>query len=151
MKNIHAPGVSCLEALRGGTGEWYWATDAFLGDLYEAEERFRQGEQIQSNRVYLIHYPDGAVYEPIPPAAGQYLGDPVYENGAIALLLVNFLEGTIRILLFRDGDRLYFTLWHEDPDYWEEIVVRSLPDGAILEKFPGSIHTMPNGERWLLR
>ena len=113
----------------------------------------------------------------------QYLGCPVYDNGAVALLAVNFHEGVIRILRFRggetqvveqlplfavkncynlmlhtsplsltrqpgdntfelvwpeqvrfaieeretlnfrDGDKLYFTVWYEDPDYREEGVV----------------------------
>ena len=62
------------------------------------------GLPVQSNRVYLIHYPDGTVYEPVPAIAGQYLGYPVYNNGAVALLAVNFPEGIIRILLFQPGE-----------------------------------------------
>ena len=54
-------------------------------------------------------------------------------------------------LSFRDGDKLYFNIWYEDPDYREEMLVRALPDGRILERFPGDIRIMPNGERWLVR
>ena len=54
-------------------------------------------------------------------------------------------------LNFRDGDKLYFNVWYEDPDYREETVVRSLHDGTILERFPGDIRIMPNGERWLIK
>lgn len=54
-------------------------------------------------------------------------------------------------LNFRDGDKLYFTVWYEDPDYREETVVRSLHDGTILERFPGDIRIMPNGEKWLVQ
>ena len=211
MKKVDLQGITNMELLRGGTGEWYWATDYIHGDLYEAEELFYMGHPVQSNRLYLIHYPDGAVYEPVPAMAGQYLGYPVYDNGAVALLAVNFPEGVIRILRFRagetevveqlplsvvtncynlmlhtsplsltrqpgdntfelvwpeqvrfaieeretlnfrDGDKLYFTVWHEDPDYREETVVRLVQDGTIQDRFPGDIRIMPNGDKWLMR
>ena len=69
-----------MELVRGGTSEWYWATDYVHGDLYEAEELFRQKNSVQSNSLYLIHYPDGMVYEPVLPVDGQYLGYPVFAN-----------------------------------------------------------------------
>lgn len=211
MKTIDLHGITNMELVRGGTGEWYWATDYIHGDLYEAEELFHMGHPVQSNSLYLIHYPDGTVYEPVPAVTGQYLGCPVYDNGAVALLAVNFPEGVIRILRFRagetqvveqlplsvvkncynlmlhtsplsltrqpgdntfelvwpeqvrfaikeretlnfrDGDKLYFTVWHEDPDYREETVVRSAQGGTILDRFPGDIRIMPNGDKWLMR
>ncbi len=212
MKIVDLHGMTNME-LVSGAEEWYWATDYIHGDLYEAEELFRKGHPVQSNQLYLIHYPDGAVYEPVPPAAGQYLGCPAYDNGAVALLAVKFAEGIIRILRFtpeqgkiqevvrlplsavencynlmlhtaplsltrqpndntfelvwpeqvrfaiedretlnfRDGDKLYFNIWHEEPDYREETIVRSLTDGTILERFPGVVRIMPNGEAWIIK
>ena len=100
MKIIDIRGILNMEPVRGGTDEWYWATDYIHGDLYEAEELFRDGHPVKSNRLYLIHYPDGAVYEPVPPVDGQYLGYPVYDGGTVALLAVNFAERAIRILRF---------------------------------------------------
>ena len=210
MVTIDLHGMTNMELVRGSTDEWYWSTDYIHGDLYEAEELFRMGHPVQSNRLYLIHYPDGTVYEPVPAVVGQYLGYPVYDNGAVALLVVNFPEGTIRILRFlpgklsevahlplsavkdcynlmlhtepltltrhsdnmleivwpeqirfhigeretlnfRDGDKLYFTVWYEDPIYREETVVRSVQDGTVLDRFPGDIRIMPNGERWNIK
>lgn len=211
MKTLDLQGMTNMELVRGGTDEWYWSTDYIHGDLYEAEELFRMGHPVQSNRLYLIHYPDGTVFEPVPAVAGQYLGYPMYDNGAVALLAVNFPEGIIRILRFqpgelsevakiplsavpncynlmlhtdplsitripgdgtfeivwpeqvrfsieereslnfRDGDKLYFTVWYEDPDYREETLVRSVQDGTILDRFPGDIRIMPNGEKWLMK
>jgi len=210
MKTIDLQGITNMEPVQG-TDEWYWSTDYIHGDLYEAEELFRMGHPVQSNRLYLIHYPDGTVYEPVPAVVGQYLGYPVYDNGTVALLVANFPEGIIRIvrfqsgetseiaqiplsavkncynlilhtapltltrspgdetfeivwpeqkrfavesretLNFRDGDKLYFTAWYEDPDYREETVVRSLQNGTILDRFPGDIRIMPNGEKWLVK
>ena len=211
MKTIDLQGITNMELVRDGTDEWYWSTDYIHGDLYEAEELFHMGHPVQSNRLYLIHYPDGTVYEPVPAMSGQYLGYPVYDNGAVALLAVNFPEGIIRILRFRpdettevaqiplsavkdcynlrlhtapltlarspgdntfeivwpeqscfvieqretmnfrDDDKFYFTVWYEDPDYREETVVRSLGNGTILDRFPGDIRIMPNGEKWLVK
>lgn len=213
MKAIDIHGMTNMELVRGETDEWYWATDYIHGDIYEAEELFRQGHLVRSNRLYLIHYPDGMVYEPVHSADGQYLGTPVYDGSSVVLLVVSFTESVIRImrflhqqvevqevarlplsavkdcynlmlhtsplsltrqpndgtfeiiwpehvrfaindreaLNFRDGDKLYFNVWYEDPDYREETVVRSLHDGTILERFPGDIRIMPNGERWLIK
>ena len=50
----------------------------------------------------------------------------------------------------REGDRLYFSKWYEDPDYREEVVVRRVPDGKILAQCRGSIFDLPDGRRWLL-
>ena len=38
MKIIDIRGIPNMEPVRGGTDEWYWATDYIHGDLYEAEE-----------------------------------------------------------------------------------------------------------------
>ena len=54
-------------------------------------------------------------------------------------------------LNFREGDKLYMTVWHEDPGYREETVVRSVQDGTILDRYPGDIRIMPNGEKWLIK
>ena len=100
MKTIDIHGMTNMELVRGGTNEWYWATDYIHGDLYEAEELFRQGHPVRSNRLYLIHYPDGTVYEPVKPTDGQYLGTPIYDGSSVVLLVVSFNEGVIRILRF---------------------------------------------------
>lgn len=100
MKAIDIHGMTNMELVRGGTNEWYWATDYIHGDLYEAEELFRQGHPVRSNRLYLIHYPDGTVYEPVKPTDGQYLGTPIYDGSSVVLLVVSFNEGVIRILRF---------------------------------------------------
>lgn len=65
MKAIDIHGMTNMELVRGETDEWYLATDYIHGDLYEAEELFRQGHPVRSNRLYLIHYPDGTVYEAV--------------------------------------------------------------------------------------
>ena len=128
MKTIDLNGVTNMELIRGSTDEWYWSTDYIHGDLYEAEELFHMGHPVQSNRLYLVHYPDGAVYEPVPAVSGQYLGCPVYDNGAVALLAVNFPEGIIRILRFRPG---------------ELSEVTQIPLSAVANCYNLMLHTSP--------
>ena len=50
---------------------------------------------------------------------------------------------------FRDGTRLYFETWFEDPDYRTEVVVRDLT-GKLLDQHPGSAQMMPDGQLWVL-
>ena len=63
---------------------------------------------------------------------------------------VKFPIGPTETFCFREGERLYFSKWYEDPDYREEVVVRMLPDGRVSETFDGSINFMANGEKWIL-
>ena len=211
MKKIETHGITCFEPL-DGSPEWYWGCDYAAGDLYEAEELYQKGGPIKNNRVLLIHYPDGEVAEPVKTLPDQYLGRPVFHEGKIINLLVDFPKGEIHVLAyehahrqlstvvtlplsgvkdcynlllrgdplmltrsggenrfeilwpeqvsfdigvretfdFRDGDKLYFQEWFEDPDYREEVVVRDLHTGKILERFSGAIKEMPNGQHWLL-
>lgn len=211
MKQIITNGITYLDALPGSK-TWYWGMDYTHGDLYEAEELFRYGNPIQQNRLILVRYPEGTVYEPVRPEPGQYLGRPVYHNGQVVLLLVDFPRNEIRIMGFDDqkgqatpiavlplsvaedcynlllhtpplmltrtpndnkfqilwpeqrefvledresfelleGDKMYTTVWHEDPDYREEILVRDYATGKLLERMPGSLLAMPDGQQWNL-
>ena len=212
MKQINLHGITQMQPL-GGTDSWYFVTDYTSGDLYEAEELYRNGHEVKSNHLYLIHYPDGTVIEPILPEVHCYFGLPIFYENAIYILSVDFGKQQIRIhrfdgsantvtevrcfplnkvedcynlmlhksplmltrqsaenrfeiiwpeqvefvihpresFVFREDEKLYFSLWHEDPEYREEIVVRSLMDGQIIEKYDGSIMEMPNGEWWHLK
>ena len=37
MRIVDIRGMTSMELVRGGTGEWYWVTDYIHGDLYEVE------------------------------------------------------------------------------------------------------------------
>lgn len=99
MKRIATDGITGI-SLVPGSQEWYWGADYASGDLYEAEELFRSGHPIQKNRLLLIRYPEGTVYEPVPTKPGQYLGSPVCRDGQVILLLVDFPKEKIHILAF---------------------------------------------------
>ena len=210
IQRIKTGGIAYLAPLPG-SGDWYWGTDYTSGDLYEAEELYRDGHRIRQNRLIFVHRQDGRVVEPVQARKGQYFGAPACDGGKLVILLADFPAGEIRLLAydegkaslsplltlprrevedcynlaphlapltltrqaggrfqvlwpekadfpihsaesfcFREGDRLYFSRWYEDPDYREETVVRRMPDGAVVEQFPGSLLELPGGQKWLL-
>lgn len=211
MKRIVTNGIANLEPLTGSR-DWYWGADYASGDLYEAEELFRSGHPIRRNRLLLVRRPEGTVYEPVRTEPGQYLGRPVYHDGQVVLLLVDFPKSEIRILAFREtngtteplavlplsivtdcynlmleaspllltrsahdnkfqilwperrdfavedneyfafleGNKLYTSVWYEDPDYREEVLARDYETGEVLERIPGNLRVMPDGQNWLL-
>lgn len=51
----------------------------------------------------------------------------------------------------RDGDRLYFSRWIEDPDYREEVIIRKMGTGEIMDRFSGSLYDTVGEEIWILR
>lgn len=51
---------------------------------------------------------------------------------------------------FRKDDRLYFSAWFEDEDYREEVIIRDINTGEIIERKAGAITVMPDGQVWIL-
>lgn len=211
IKEVNTQGITYIEPLTG-CSEWYWGTDYIHGDLYEAEELFRDGHPISRNKLLFVHNPDGRVVQPVAAQDGQYLGNPTYYDGRIAILMVDFPAGQIVVMQFdralehmiertelplsavkdcynlmletaplmltrrgnedtfqilwpeqvsfaideresfwvRCGDKLYFSTWCDEPEYREEIIVRKLETGEIIDRFPGSNMTMPDGRLWVL-
>ncbi|MCQ4935243.1 MULTISPECIES: hypothetical protein [Anaerotignum] len=212
MKTIKTKGIDYIEPL-DGTIEWYWGMNFTHGDLYEAEEIFRQGSFTKKHKLLFIHYPDGRVIQPVVAKEGQYFGKPIYYNNHIVILIADFQAGEINILELddllqqtsilatlslsnikdcynlmlktsplmltrqssnkefqilwpektefnidnresfccRDKDKLYFSMWYEEPDYYEEIVIRKIDTGEILDRIPGSLMIMPDGQKWILK
>lgn len=212
MKRIEIQGITYIEPLDGSRGEWYWGTDYVHGDLYEAEELFRDGHPVSQNKLVFVHYPDGRSIQPIAEKQGRYFGRPIFYQGKLTMLMVDFPAGTIHIIqfddalnqvtpladiplsavkdcynlmlkteplmltrqgmddqfqiiwpehaafpigeresfLFREEKMLYFATWREEPEYQEEILVRSMDTGEILERIPGTLMSMPDGQRWIL-
>ena len=210
-KIISTEGINYLETLEG-TEDFCWGMDYTNGDLYEAEDLFRDGHEISSNRLIFVSYPKGEVFEPVRAGEGQYLGRPAFSEGKVYCLLVDFKERKILILrclqnmcgadileelpldivkdcynlmldtepltlvrqghendfqviwpekgeftisptesfYYRDGDHMIFSKWYEDPYYREETVIRSYPDGKVLEEIRGAAVRMPDGQKWIL-
>lgn len=111
MKMINTDGILSLEPLGGGS-QWYWGSDYAQGDLYEAEELYRDGHPVNCSRLVFVHYPDGRVVEPIQGRAGQYFGRPAFFDGKIQILLADFPRGRIEILHYDDEkNTVSLTAW----------------------------------------
>ena len=63
----------------------------------------------------------------------------------------SFQVGDTETFDFRDGSRLVFSRWFEDPDYREDTVLRRYPDGEIIETLNGPVMKGPDGSKWLLQ
>lgn len=100
MKTIETNGITYLELIPYGTDEWYYGISYEHGDLYEAEEVFKDGHEIEGRNLILIHYPDGEVYRPVQKTQGVYPAEPVYYGGSIYILNVDFPKDLIQILKF---------------------------------------------------
>ncbi len=97
MKVIETNGINYIEHLAENS-PWYCGTDYSAGDLYEAEEIYKDGGEFKPNRVVFIHHPDGRLLEPVKTKKNQYLGRPIQVDGIIYMLLVDFEEQLISII-----------------------------------------------------
>ena len=91
----------CPERIEG-TDEWYCckiAKNCFC-DLYEAEEIVKSGQVYEGMTCVLIHYPDRNVYYPFVTKENVYVDAPVYWDGALYFLVVDFTEKKIGIVAF---------------------------------------------------
>ena len=203
----------CPERIEG-TDEWYCckiAKNCFC-DLYEAEEIVKAGQVYEGMTCVLIHYPDRNVYYPFVTKENVYVDAPVYWDGALYFLVVDFTAKKIEIVafdtvmyeietivelsldevedcydlmlrvapvllvrdgnkdgldviypekkhfkmskhevfLFKDGEKMYFSEWQEDPEYRETVVVRDWNTGKEVERFDGQLWRMPNGDVWVM-
>lgn len=105
MKTIKTGGITYIDLIPYGTDEWYYGISYEHGDLYEAEEVFREGQDIEDRNLCLIHYPDGEVFRPVPKQLGIYPAEPVYYDGSIFILNVDFINGIIQIIRFDCNER----------------------------------------------
>jgi hypothetical protein len=61
-------------------------------------------------------------------------------------ILINKTES----FFYREDNKLYFGAWYEDPDYREETIIRDVESGEVIEKLPGDVTVMPDGQLWHL-
>ena len=77
---INTGGIAYLSPLTGSRG-WYWGTDYTSGDLFEAEELYRDGHRIRRNRLIFVHYPDGEQRSRLRPGKGSISACPPMTAG----------------------------------------------------------------------
>ncbi len=196
-----------------GTENWYYSSK-MICDIYEAEEMIQMGHKFEGSEMYLIRYPDGKVFQPIPKTENVYIQRPIWDNGKIVLLQVDFNQQEIAIIhvnledesheytaklplssvndcynlnitqspltlyrqgsekqfeiiwpihervtftieprecfTHRDGEMLYFSIWDENPDYKEDVRIRKVSNGTLVDQYPGILYEMLDGNWWLL-
>ncbi|NCU17518.1 hypothetical protein [Pallidibacillus pasinlerensis] len=195
-----------------GTIEWYAAKEPGCDfcDLYEAEIIYKENGYFKGMNYHLIHYPDGEVHSPFKVQENIYVEKPIWNNGHLNFLVVDFSTELIKItkyipekkelgvivelslsevedcynlmlettpltlgrsgndgyyeiiwpekkkiaigktetILFRIENELYFSEWYEDPDYRENVIVRDIQTGKIIEQSEGYLLRLPNNVYW---
>lgn len=119
VKKIDARGVTYLQAFSGSC-RWYWGMKLSDGDLYEAEELYRQGRDFSPNRLVLVAFPEGRVLEPVKAASGQYFGRPVCDEGRIVIPLADFPRRRLTLLAFDEETEQTAPLTEIDLDQVED-------------------------------
>ncbi len=107
-----------VEAL-AGTGEWYYGMHMWV-TMDDVLEALHNGEELEGTRLYLIHYPEGTVYEPLPQKDLFYMGQPVWDQGRIGILAV-------------DGKRKQVQIYQFQPDTGQVSVVMEMPLKRLSE------------------
>lgn len=107
IREIRLGGIGFLEAI-DGTEAWYCGSDCVHGDLYEAEELYNDGHEIDSNRLVFVSYPEGSVYEAGERKKGRYFGRVWYDRGNIYFIMADFPEGIISLMRFDTEKRQSF-------------------------------------------
>ena len=100
MKELKTNGITFIDAVPGGDGSWYYGLSFDQGDLYEAEEIFKDGREVRGREFCLISFPEGEVFRPLEKRTGAYPAEAVYENGKIWFPEADFPAGLIRIFAF---------------------------------------------------
>ena len=91
-----------------GTADWYYCKvgqDCWC-DLYEAEEIVKLNKTFSGMTCHLIHYPDGKVYSPFEIEENVYVEQPVWDNGKLYFLRVDFMKQIIRIYSYDPDDQI---------------------------------------------
>ncbi|NLZ49768.1 MAG: hypothetical protein GX895_13510 [Clostridiales bacterium] len=90
-----------------GTTEWYFCKegkDNFC-DLYEAEEIYKVSKIFGGMNCHLIHFPEGTLHSPFKLRENLYVESPIWDNGKIYFLSVDFSMNLIQIHCYFPEER----------------------------------------------
>lgn len=90
-----------------GTTEWYFCKegkDNFC-DLYEAEEIYKVSKIFGGMNCDLIHFPEGTLHSPFKLRENLYVESPIWDNGKIYFLSVDFSMNLIQIHCYFPEER----------------------------------------------
>ena len=91
-----------------GTSEWYYCTDSKgrYCDLFDAEETVKSGEKFSGMTCHLVHYPEGTIYSPFKLQENRYIKEPVWDNGKLYFLSVDFNIEKIQIYSYLPNEEI---------------------------------------------
>ncbi len=130
MKELETRGITFIEAVPGGDSSWYYGLSFDHGDLYEAEELWKAGEEMRGRDLCLIRYPEGEVYWPLEKRAGAYPAEAACDGGKIFFPEADFAAGMLRIFAF-------------DCESRETAVHAKLPLSAVRDCYNLQLHVRP--------
>lgn len=91
--------VDCYPEEIIGTKDWYACKECkeSFCDLYEAEEIVQLGHTFAGANCRVVHYPEGTVHSPFSMKENVYVECPVWNNGELDFLVVDFNQRIIQI------------------------------------------------------
>lgn len=103
------------------TSEWYYShvSSKSFCDLYEAEEIVNDGYTFVGMGCALIHYPDGKVFKAFEIKENIYVEKPVFLNGKIYFLEVDFDKKVMRVI-YIDSEELISSNFEDDKESNED-------------------------------
>lgn len=64
---------------------------------------------------------------------------------------IEFTMGNRESFIYRSENNLYFSEWHEDEEYREEVNIRDYYSGKLIDKIDGTFFSLSNDVNWILR
>lgn len=116
IRKIPTDGIAYLRKLEGS--DLFYGIDHCGDDLYEAKELFEMDHRLDHNRLIFVTYPEGIVYEPLTAEKGGYFGDPVFDEGLIFILKVDFNKR--KLIIYRSDLKFKEIMVHVQLDMEED-------------------------------
>ncbi|MBR0136876.1 MAG: hypothetical protein IJM15_00485, partial [Erysipelotrichaceae bacterium] len=69
-------------------------------DLYDGQQLFSSGNRLEGSRLFLIHYPDGRIIQPIEKKDNVLLTLPIIIDDLFVFLKADFNDSTVSICSF---------------------------------------------------
>lgn len=99
MKDLHLDGISYIYGYDENPN-WYSSLDYPSRDLYDGQQIFSRENRLEGSRLFLIHYPDGRIIQPIEKKDNVLLTLPIIIDDLFVFLKADFNDSTVSICSF---------------------------------------------------
>ncbi len=160
---VHYPNGRVVEPIKGKAGQYFGRPVSYSGkiqilladfpksllQIFQYDDTLKQVSETVSLSLEMIENCYNLLLRQSPLMLTRQANDGKFQ--IIWPEKVEFDIGGTESFYKREGDKLYFCRWYEEPDYQEEVVIRKYPVGEILEIIPGAWTEMPDGQIWILQ